>query len=326
MILDTTKSRVIGVNVNLEKTSYAIVDVRGNIIGEGNFPTLNYPQINDFVNRLCDDILHMSEAYGGYETVRSVGVSIPSGNFITGYIENSPNLPWKGNIPLSAMMRDRLGLAVAVGNNAHARALGEQTFGSAHGIKDFILLTLGTGFGSCIISNGKPYLGNDGFAGEVGHVCVKPGGRQCGCGGKGCLETYCAEAGILRTAQELMSQSDRPSLMRDCQRLTPKVIADFCDQGDEMSIEVYRLTGQMLGLGLANYATLVNPEAIIFTGGISLAGHWLLDPTKKVFEENVFHNVRGKVKFLNSTLTDAERSMLGASALAWIVKEYSLFL
>jgi glucokinase len=254
-----------------------------------------------------------------------VGISAPSANFLTGCIVNSANLPWKGVIPLSAMLRDRLGLAVAVANNAMVVAMGEQAFGSAHGMRDFIVITLGTGMGSCVFSDGNVNLGYDGYAGEIGHTCVNLHGRQCGCGNIGCLETYTAAKGIVKTAQEVLAESDQPSLMRQEEKLTPKKIAQFCDQGDELSIEVYRRTGEILGIGLANYASLLDPEAIIFTGGIPKAGKWLLEPAKKSFDEHVFHNIQGKVKFLNSELNDRERDVLGASVLAWKVKEYSLF-
>lgn len=325
MTYNTTKKRVVGVNISLYTTTYAIVDIRGNIIAQDQFPTLDHPNTNEFTSFLCSRLIEMMEANGGYDTIRSVGVGVLSGNFVKGCIEYSPSLPWKGEVPLASMMRDRLGMAVAVGNNAHVRALGEHTFGSAHGMSDFIVVTLGPGFGSCMFSNGHPNLGYEGFAGEIGHVCVNPNGRRCGCGGVGCLEAYCAEGGIIQTAQKLMNESDEPSLMRNCENLDPKLINEFCEQGDKLSIEVYRRTGEMLGLGLSLYASVINPEAIIFTGGISRAGHWLFDPAKKIFEENIFHNLRGKVIFLTSTLTDIERSVLGASALAWEVKEYSLF-
>lgn len=314
-----------GVNISLNTTSYAIVDVRGNIIARDEFSTTEYPNINEFVSYLSERLLTIMEGNGGYESIRSVGVGVLSGNFVKGCIEHSPCLPWKGEVPLASMLRDRLGMAVAVGNNAHVRALGEHAFGSAHGMKDFIVITLGPGLGSCVFTNGRPHLGSDGFAGEIGHICVNPTGRPCGCGGRGCLETYCAEKGIVMTAEKLMAKSDAPTKMRDYDVLEPRIIQELCDEGDEMAIDVYRRTGQMLGIGLANYASIIDPEAIIFTGGISKAGHWLLDPAREVFEENVFHNLRNKVKFLTSTLTDTERNVLGASALAWEVKEYSLF-
>ena len=319
------KKRVVGVDISLDATTYAVVDVRGNIIVKDSFATEDYPDINNFVAALTEHIIEMVEANGGYETIRSVGISAPSANFLLGSIMNSPNMPWKGVIPLAAMLRDRMGLAVAVANNSHVVALGEQAFGSAHGMRDFIVVTLGTGMGSCIFSDGNVNLGYDGYAGEIGHTCVDLHGRLCGCGNTGCLETYTATKGIVKTAKEVLAESDAPSLMRNQEKLTPKMITQFCDQGDELAIEVYRRTGEVLGLGLANYASLVNPEAIIFTGGISKAGKWLLDPAKKSFDEHVFHNIQGKVKFLLSELDDRERDVLGASVLAWKVKEYSLF-
>ncbi len=319
------KKRVVGVDISLEQTTFAIVDVRGNILAKDSFPTEDYPDINNFVAALSERIIGLVEMNGGYETIRSVGISAPSGNFMTGCMVNSPNMPWKGVIPLSALLRDRMGLAVAVANNAHVVALGEHAFGCAHGMRDFIVITLGNGMGSCIFSDGNVNLGYDGFAGEIGHSCVHLNGRNCGCGNKGCLETYTAAKGIVQTAREVMEESKAPSKMRDAKRLTPRIITKFCEEGDELAVEVYRRTGEVLGLGLANYASLLNPEAFIFTGGISMAGHWLLDPAKESFESHVFHNIKGKVKFLASELDSRERDVLGASVLAWEVKEYSLF-
>ena len=319
------KKRVVGVDISYNATTFAIVDVRGNILAKDQFPTCDYPDINTFVSVLSERILEMVEANGGYETIRSVGISASSANFMLGSIVNSPNMPWKGVIPLAALLRDRLGLAVALANDAHVVALGEQAFGSAHGMRDFIIVTLGTGMGSCIFSEGSANIGYNGFAGEIGHTCVSLNGRQCGCGNKGCLETYTGAKGIIQTAREVLAESDEPSLMRQADELTPKLITQYCEQGDRLAVEVYRRTGEILGLGLANYASLLNPEAIIFTGGISKAGHWLLDPAKEAFDAHVFHNIQGKVKFLISELDDRERDVLGASVLAWNVKEYSLF-
>ena len=319
------KKRVVGVDISYNATTFAIVDVRGNILAKDQFPTCDYPDINTFVSVLSERILEMVEANGGYETIRSVGISASSANFMLGSIVNSPNMPWKGVIPLAALLRDRLGLAVPLANDAHVVALGEQAFGSAHGMRDFIIVTLGTGMGSCIFSEGSANIGYNGFAGEIGHTCVSLNGRQCGCGNKGCLETYTGAKGIIQTAREVLAESDEPSLMRQADELTPKLITQYCEQGDRLAVEVYRRTGEILGLGLANYASLLNPEAIIFTGGISKAGHWLLDPAKEAFDAHVFHNIQGKVKFLISELDDRERDVLGASVLAWNVKEYSLF-
>ena len=319
------KTKVVGVDISNELTTYAIVDIRGNIIAEESFLTCGYSDVNNFVTALSDKIVNLVEANGGYETIRSIGVSSPSASSVSGCIENAANLPWKGIVPLSAMLRDRIGLAVGLSNDAHVSALGEYTFGCAHGMKNFIILSLGVGIGSCFFTAGDDHIGHNGYAGEFGHTCVVKNGRACGCGHTGCLESYAGAAGIVNTAKELMAESDAPTIMRNLEKLSPRTIKECCDQGDEMAIEVYRRTGEMLGLGLANYASLVDPEAIILTGGISHAGKWLLDPTCKSFEEHVFGNLRGKVKMLVSKLEDRERDVLGASALAWSVPEYSLF-
>ena len=316
---------MVGVDISMERTTYAIVDIRGNILAEGYFATMDYPDVNNFIAQLSDSILLLIEANGGYETIRSIGVSCPSASTLTGCIENAANLPWKGIVPLAAMLRDRLGLAVGLANDAHISALGEKAYGSAHGMKNFIVITIGVGLGSCFFSEGREHLGSMGFAGEIGHTCIQPGGRECGCGKQGCLETYAAAKGIVQTAEELMAASSEPSLMRSVEKLTPRVISECCEKGDQMAIEVFRQTGHKLGLGLANYASIVNPEAIILAGGISHAGHWLLDPVREEFDKHVFPNMRGKIKLLVSNLDDRERDVLGASALAWDVPEYSLF-
>ena len=325
MIQNGIKTRVVGVDISLERTSIGIVDIRGNIIATDCFVTSEHPFIGDYLTVLCEHILNLVEQNGGYETIRSVGICSPSGNYRTSSIENAPNMPWKGVIPLAAMLRDRLGMAVALANNAHAMALGEQAFGAAHGMRDFAVISMGHGVGSCFFSNGLVHLGNDGFAGEVGHTCFIPNGRQCGCGKKGCLETYTAANGIVTTAKEIMAERTEPSMMRQVETLSPRIIQEFCDLGDELAIETYRRTGYYLGVGLANYASILNPEAFIFTGGVAQAGKWLFEPANKAFEEHVFHNLQGKVKFLVSSLENRTRNMLGASVLAWGVKEYSLF-
>ena len=325
MIQNGIKTRVVGVDISLERTSIGIVDIRGNIIATDCFVSSEHPYIGDYVTVLCEHIMNLVDQNGGYESIRSVGVCAPSGNYRTSSIENAPNMPWKGVVPLAAMLRDRLGMAVALANNAHAMALGEQTFGAAHGMRDFAVISIGHGLGSCFFSNGIVHLGNDGFAGEVGHTCFIPNGRQCGCGKRGCLEAYTAANGIVMTAQEVLAERSEPSMMRQVERLSPKLIQDLCDQGDELAIETYRRTGYCLGLGLANYASVLNPEAFVFTGGIAQAGKWLFEPANEVFEEHVFHNLQGKVRFLVSNLENRTRNMLGASVLAWGVKEYSLF-
>lgn len=325
MVQSTIKTRVVGIDISIEETVYAIIDMRGNILAKTEFPTTDFNTANDFVTYLSDNVITFLEANGGYESIRSVGVSAPSGNFLTGCIENSPNLPWKGRIPMAAMLRDRLGMAVALGNDAHVRALGEHVYGSAHGMKDFIVVNLGHGVGSCIFCNGQAYLGAEGFAGEIGHSCVEHNGRLCGCGNRGCLEAYVGSNGIVRTLREMMEKENYDSPIKDEARITPRVIFEYCEKGDKVAIEAFRRSGDMLGIALANYASVFNPEAIILAGGVAHAGKWIIDPAIESFESHVFHNVRGKVKILASILNEVERDVLGAAALAWDVKEYSLF-
>ena len=324
--IDKIKVRVVGIDIRLDRTTYAIVDIKGDIVAQDQFDTMDFPDVNDFVSALSEKVMMLVEENGGYESIRSVGVSVPSANSLTGCVENAANLPWKGVVPLAAMLRDRLGLAVAVANDAHITALSEKTYGSAHGMKDFVVVSMSHGgLGSCFYSNGQPHLGYDGFAGEVGHTCVEINGRECGCGNKGCLETYCSQKGLIKTAEELIAESKEPTLLSDLQELTIQTITDCCYKGDKLAIEVFRRTGEMLGMGLANYASVLNPEAIILTGEMTQAGKWLLKPMRISFDEHVFHNIRNKTRILVSILKEGERDVLGASALAWDVKEYSLF-
>lgn len=324
--VDQIKTRVIGVDIRETRTTYALVNIRGEIIAQDYFRTSDYPEVGDYVAALSEKLLTFAEENGGYETIRSVGISAPSANFKTGRIENAANLKWKGVVPLAAMLRDQLGLAVALANDAHITALGEKAFGSAHGMKDFIVVSISHGgLGSCIFSNGQPHLGISGFAGEVGHTCVQVGGRQCGCGRKGCLETYVSDKGLLKTAEEEIAKSKEPTMLSELHELNIHTITDCCERGDKVAIETFNRVGTMLGLGLANYASVINPEAVILTGDMMAAGKWLLKPMRAAFDEHVFHNIRGKVRLLVSILKEGERDVLGASALAWDVKEYSLF-
>ena len=321
------KTRVVGVDIGIDVTTYAIVDIRGTIIAIDHFSTSDYPIVSEYVAVLSDKIVTLVEANGGYETVRSVGISAPSGNFLTGSIENAANLPWKGIIPLAALMRDSLGLAVAVGNDAHATAIGERVYGSAHGLQNFVVVSMGHGgVGSCFFSNGLAHLGNSGSAGEIGHICVEDHGRLCGCGRQGCLERYVSVGGLIQTAREILADSSEDSLMRQLSELTTEAIGQCCDEGDKLALEVYRQTGEMFGIGLSFYASVINPEAIILTGGLTNQWKWLEEPTQLSFNEHLFPNLRGKVELQVSILTDAERDVMGASALAWEVEEYSLFI
>ena len=304
--VDKIKTRVIGIDIRVDRTTYAVVDIRGEIVAQDYFLTTDFIDLNDFISALSEKVIALAEENGGYETIRSIGVSAPSASSVTGCIENAANLPWKGVVPLAAMLRDRIGLAVAVANDAHITALSEKSYGSAHGMKDFVVVY-------------------NGFAGELGHTCVEVNGRECGCGNRGCLEAYCSEKGLIKTAEEMIASSKEPTLLSEMQELNVKTIADCCYKGDKVAIEVFRKTGEILGLGMANYASVLNPEAIILTGDMTQAGKWLLKPMRASFEEHVFHNIKNKTRILVSILKEGERDVLGASALAWDVKEYSLF-
>lgn len=319
------KKHVVGVDISSDKTTFGIVDVRGNILARNEIFTHDYPDIHQFVYTLSEAIINMAEANGGYESIRSVGISCPSASYVSGCIENAAHLPWKGIVPLANIMRDTMGQAVAVGNDVHASALGEKMYGLAHGLKTFIVTHLGIGLGSCFFSEGHEHQGRGGYGGEIGHTCICDHGRPCSCGLQGCLEAYTAADGIVQTARELLAERTEPSLMRGLEELSPRIITALCEQGDALAIETYRRTGYMLGIGFATYSSIIDPEAIIFTGGISKAGRWIIEPFRESFEEHIFRNMRSKVKILISEFDDIERDMLGASALAWEVPEYSLF-
>jgi glucokinase len=326
MINDKIKSKVIGINVDTTTTTIAVVDLRGNIVAQDSIPTQNFPNVNNFVEALSERVVMLAENNGGYENIRSVGMCAPSANYLTGCIENAANMPWKGIIPIAAMLRDSIGLAVALGNDAHVTALGEWAYGVAHGMDNFIVVTLvGSGLGSCVFSNGLAHLGSDGFAGEFGHTCIEDGGRQCSCGRKGCLEEYVSTRGILQTVRELLEANNAPSKMRQKTDLTLDDIAECADEGDAIAIEAWRRSGEILGTALANYASIVNPEAVIITGELTKYCGRMWPAMEKAFLENVFGNIRDKVKVVVSKINDHERNVLGASALAWKVKEYSLF-
>jgi glucokinase len=326
MINDKIKSRVIGINVDVKTTTVAVVDLRGNIVDQKSISTTDYPNVNNFVEVLAECVITLAEQNGGYENIRSVGMCAPSSNHLTGCIENASNMPWKGIIPIAAMLRDSIGLAVALGNDAHVTALGEWAFGLAHGMDNFIVVTLvGSGLGSCFFSNGRAHLGCGGFAGEFGHTYAVNNGRLCTCGRKGCLEEYVSTRGIVKTAKELLEENNTSSTMRQLTELTVENIAHCTVEGDELAKQVWLRTGHILGRSLANYASVINPEAIILTGELTKYSDLMRTAMEESFLENVFGNIRDKVKIVTSSIDDHERNVLGASALAWKVKEYSLF-
>ena len=262
-------------------------------------------------------------AIGGIEKIKGMGIGAPNGNYYTGTIEFAPNLPWAhdGVVPLADLFSKALGIPVALTNDANAAALGEMTYGVARGMKNFIDITLGTGVGSGIVINGQMVYGSDGFAGELGHVIVVPGeaGRVCGCGRRGCLETYCSATGVARTAREFLETTDEPSLLREMkpEDITSYDVSVAAGKGDALAKRIYDFTGKMLGEACANFAAFSAPEAFVFFGGLTKAGDLLMEPLKKAYDENVLKIYKGKAKFLTSTLDGSSAAVLGASAVGW---------
>lgn len=311
---------VLGMDIGGTNSVFGIVDARGQVLSRGAIKTASYPRVEDFVQAVCDNLTPMIEAVGGIDRIKGFGIGAPNANYYTGNIEMAPNLPWKDAvIPLAKLFSDRLGIPVVLTNDAKAAAIGEMTYGAARGMKNFIMITLGTGVGSGIVVNGQVVYGHDGFAGELGHTTVQPDGRLCGCGRKGCLETYCSATGVARTAREMLSASAAESLLRSLSpdELTSKDVYDAARQGDPVALEIFRQTGDILGRALANFIAFSSPEAIVFFGGLTKAGDLLLDPIRKSLEENVMPIYKGKTKLLISSMPDADAAVLGASALAW---------
>ena len=317
------KPYAIGVDIGGTNTVYGVVDKRGHIINQGYIKTSAYQEVNDYVNSLSSLLLEMIDQVGGIENIKGVGVGAPNANFFSGCIEFAPNLPWKGVIPLAQMISDRLNIPVSLTNDANAAAIGEMTYGAARGMKDFIVITLGTGVGSGIVINGQLVYGHDGFAGELGHVIVRrTNGRKCGCGRCGCLETYASATGVARTAKEFLTTRKDFSLLRsmNIDDITSKDVSEAAMQGDPLAKEVYEYTGQILGEAFADAIAFSSPEAIILFGGLSKAGDLIFKPVRKNMEENMLPIYRNKVKLLVSELKESDAAVLGASALGWEVK------
>ena len=251
------------------------------------------------------------------DKIKGIGIGAPNGNYYTGTIEFAPNLPWKGVLPLASMFEERLGIPTALTNDANAAAVGEMTYGAARGMKDFIMITLGTGVGSGIVINGQVVYGHDGFAGELGHVIVRRDGRICGCGRKGCLETYCSATGVA-----LAARTDA-SLLRNipAESIVSKDVYDAAVQGDKLAQEIFEFTGNILGEALADAIAFSSPEAIILFGGLAKSGDYIMKPIMKAMENNLLNIYKGKAKLLVSELKDSDAAVLGASALAWELKD-----
>lgn len=290
-----------GVDIGGTNTVFGWVDIEGNILFQGSVPTTDYTSAKELVAAVCK---HLKEALEG-EAI-GIGVGAPSANYYTGCIEYAPNLKWGDIIPLQQYFEEEFGIMSIVTNDANAAAIGEQVYGVAKGMKDFMMVTLGTGLGSGFVANGELIYGHDGFAGELGHAIIEPNGRSCGCGRKGCLETYASATGMQKTALELSGEEH-----------TSKEVAEAAKKGEEWALEAFDFTAQKLGLALANSVAITRPEAIVLFGGLAQAGELLFAPTKKYMEENLLHNYQNKIPLLPSDLPASDAAVLGASALVW---------
>lgn len=315
------KPYVIGLDMGGTNSVFGIVDQRGTIIAQTAIKTQSYPDVNDYVAAAVEALQPALDVVGGIDKIRGMGIGAPNGNFYNGTIEHAANLLWKGIVPIGQLFEEALGVPCRVTNDANAAAMGEMTYGVARGMKNFIMITLGTGVGSGIVVDGKIVYGSDGFAGELGHFVIDhtEAGRPCGCGRSGCLETYCSATGVARTAREVLSTSDAPSPLRDLDAasITSFDVFQAAEQGDKVALEIFERTGYLLGRTCADYATFNTPEAFVFFGGLVKAGDYIMSPIRNAYEEHVLSLFKGKTKLLVSTLKGAEAAVLGASALGW---------
>ncbi|NDV79391.1 ROK family protein [Dysgonomonas sp. 511] len=318
------KPYAIGIDIGGTNSVFGVVDKRGHILNQGSIKTSAYKEIDSYVTHLAAGVQEIIDQVGGAGNIKGIGVGAPNGNYFTGCIEFAPNLPWKGVIPLAQMLSDKLNIPVSLTNDANAAAIGEMTYGAARGMKDFIVITLGTGVGSGIVVNGQLVYGHDGFAGELGHTTAIAGGRVCGCGKKGCLETYSSATGVARTAREYLETRKEPSLLRelDVEEITSKDVHEAAVKGDKLAQEIFEFTGKILGGSFADFVAFSSPEAIILFGGLTKSGDYILNPVHKHMEENMLPIYRNKIKILVSELKESDAAVLGASALGWEVKDY----
>ena len=317
------KSLVIGLDLGGTNSVFGVVDSKGEIIATTSIKTQAYPSVDQYIMESVKAIKQIAEQVGGMEKIRAMGIGAPCGNYYKGTIEHAANLVWaKGIVPLANMFVNELGIPVVVTNDTKAAAMGEMKYGVAVGMNNFVELTLGTGVGSGIVANGQLIYGFDGFAGELGHMIVEPDGRPCGCGRKGCLETYCSATGVVRTTIAMLEESSEATSLRDIatDKLTSYEVYKAAMAGDTMAQEVFKQTGRRIGIACANIATFLSPEAFIFFGGLAQAGELLLRPIEEAYNENVLSLYKGKARFLMSGLDGAKAAILGASAIAWDLK------
>ena len=316
------KPYVLGIDIGGTNTVFGIVDARGNVIASSSIKTQKHNNFDDYLDELHTEATRLIEANDAVDKIQGIGIGAPNANYYTGCIDNAVNLPWP-SLPLAQLVSDKFGIPVAVTNDANAAALGEMTYGAARGLKDFIMITLGTGVGSGIVINGQVVYGHDGLAGELGHVIVKRNnGRLCGCGRTGCLETYCSATGVARTAREFLEARTEPSLLRnlDIEAITSKDVYDAAMNGDQLAKDIFNFTGTILGEAMADMTVFSSPEAFILFGGLAKSGDLLLRPLKGAMDRNMLSMFKGKPKVILSELKEADAAVLGASALGWEAK------
>jgi glucokinase len=323
-MIDLSNEFAIGIDIGGTNTKYGMVNHRGEIIEKGELKTDAYPTIEGFIDALYNTLKPIIEANSKDGNVKGIGVGAPNGNFYTGTIEYAPNLHWKGVIPVTQLVTEKFGLPSSLTNDANAAAVGEMMYGAARGMRDFIMITLGTGVGSGIVANGQLIYGHDGFAGELGHTTIIPGGRKhWSTKILGSLEAYCSATGISITAREKLSESKEDSLLRQYkpEAIDAKIVYECAIKGDKIAKAVYQFTGEILGLALSNFIMFSSPEAIVLFGGVIKAGDLLLEPTRENMEKNLLPIFQNKVKLIFSELKEADAAILGASALVWEMRD-----
>ena len=311
---------VVGIDVGGQTSKLGVVDARGTVLAQTVIRTDTYDTVEPYIAELAEAVKKVIAEAGVEGKVRGIGVGAPNGNYYTGTIEAAPNLAWGRNrVEFAKLLSEAMGgLPVALTNDANAAAVGEMTYGAARGMKNFIMITLGTGVGSGIVIDGEVVYGHDGFAGELGHTtAVRNNGRSCGCGRSGCLEAYCSAMGVARTAREWLELSDEPSLLRSCDTIASKDVYDAAKEGDKLALKVFEFTGKILGRSLADFIALSAPEAIVLFGGLARAKEFLTEPILEAMNGNVLNLWKNKVELVYSQLKESDAAILGASALAW---------
>jgi glucokinase len=322
--MDLPLEFAIGIDIGGTNTKFGIVNHRGEISNTGEISTTKFDKVEDFIDDLYSSLLPAIKKIGGPDVIKGIGVGAPNGNYYSGTIEYAPNLQWRGIIPIAKLITEKFNKPCTLTNDANAAAIGELMYGAGRGMRDFIMITLGTGVGSGIIANGQLIYGHDGFAGELGHTIIRPEGRlHWGTGMKGSLETYASATGIAITAKELIDERiGEKSLLRDIphESITSKRVYEAAVKGDKIALDVFQITGKILGEALANFVMFSSPEAIILFGGVIKAGNLLIDPVKEHMEKNLLPIFQNKVKLLFSELKESDAAILGASALVWEIK------